>query len=139
MLTLKEVVSAYSGVRELAMKKKILIIEDEENLVELIKFRLETNGYDVSVALDGEKGLEKILEIKPDLVLLDVRMPKMDGYEVCRRAKSNPELSDIPILILTAQAHDSEVNKAMESHPDAFLSKPFEPEDLLRNIKELIK
>ena len=121
------------------MKKKILIIEDEENLVELIKFRLETNGYDVSVALDGEKGLEKILEIKPDLVLLDVRMPKMDGYEVCRRAKSNPELSDIPILILTAQAHDSEVNKAMESHPDAFLSKPFEPEDLLRNIKELIK
>ena len=119
-------------------KKTVLVIEDEENLVELLKYRLEANDYNVESALDGEEGLEKIIKLKPDLVILDIMMPKMHGYEVCRLAKNNKATKDIPIIILTARTQIKDMNDAKKCGANAFISKPFEPAELLNEIKKLI-
>ncbi|NQT90480.1 MAG: response regulator [Candidatus Omnitrophica bacterium] len=121
------------------MPKKVLLIEDEESLVELLKFRLEASGYGIETALDGEEGINKIKELKPDLVILDITMPKMHGYDVCRLAKANEETRDIPIIMLTAHAQKKDIEEAMESGADTFISKPFEPKDLLEKIEKLLK
>lgn len=119
-------------------KKLVLIVEDEENLVELLRFRLESNGYDVDVAFDGSDGLRKIESLKPDIVLLDIMMPKMHGYDVCKAARANEATKDIPIIILTARTNENEAERAKEYGASGFISKPFEPDDLLKRIKELL-
>ncbi len=121
------------------MAKKILIIEDEENLVELLRFRLEANGYEVEAAYNGEEGLGKIKKIKPDIVVLDVMMPKMHGYEVCMRAKKNEATRNIPIIVLTAHTQTGDIDEAKKCGADYFISKPFEPTQLLEEIKRLLK
>lgn len=121
------------------MAKTILIVEDEQNLVELLKFRLEANGYKVETAFDGVEGLSKIDKLKPDLVILDIMMPKMHGYEVCRRAKKDEKTKNIPIIILTARTQNRDMEQAKATGADFFISKPFEPADLLEEIKKLIK
>ena len=121
------------------MAKKILIIEDEENLVELLRFRLEANGYEVEAAYNGEEGLGKIKKIKPDIVVLDVMMPKMHGYEVCMRAKKNEATRNIPIIVLTAHTQTGDIDEAKKGGADYFISKPFEPTQLLEEIKRLLK
>lgn len=119
-------------------KKTILIVEDEENLVELLKFRLESNGYNVDFALDGKAGLEKIRILKPDLVILDIMIPKMHGYEVLRLAKASGETKEIPILVLTARSQQRDRSKALMSGADAYIAKPFEPAELLDEVKKLV-
>ena len=121
------------------MAKTILLIEDEENLVELLKFRLEANGYSVETASDGEDGLKKINKLKPDLVILDVMMPKMHGYDVCRLSKENAQTKTIPVIILTAHIQAKDTEKAKECRADAFVAKPFEPVELLEKIRKLLK
>lgn len=121
------------------MDKKILIVEDEENLVELLRFRLEANGYKVETAYNGEEGLEKIKKIKPDIVVLDVMMPKMHGYEVCKLAKKNEATRNIPIIMLTAHTQTRDIDEAEKCGADCFVSKPFEPSQLLEEIKRLLK
>lgn len=120
------------------MSKTILIVEDEQNLVELLKYRLEANEYKVETAFDGEEGLKKIKKVNPDLVILDIMMPKMHGYDVCRLAKEDKKTKNIPIIILTARAQNKDITEAMDCGADAFLSKPFEPAVLLKKVKELI-
>jgi len=119
-------------------KKVLLIVEDEESLVELLKFRFEASGYDVETALDGEEGISKIKKLRPDLVILDIMMPKMHGYDVCRLAKANEETRDIPIIMLTAHAQKKDIEEARECGADTFIPKPFEPKDLLEKIEKFL-
>lgn len=121
------------------MKKRILVVEDEEDLVKAITFRLEDAGYDIITALDGEEGLKKTKKEQPDLVILDLMLPKMNGYKVCGLVKNDTRYNKIPIIILTAKAHQSDRDLAKEVCADAYITKPFEPEVLLDKIKELLK
>ncbi len=121
------------------MGKKILLVEDERDLSKAIVFRLEANGYVVVTAYDGQEGFEKAKNEKPDLVILDLMLPKMDGYKVCALLKSDARYSKMPIMIFTARAQDNDIKMAKEVGADAYMKKPFEPETLLSKIRELIK
>ena len=120
-------------------KKRILIIEDEHDLVELIMLRLEANGYEAMAAYDGEEGLRAAKEEKPDLIVLDVMMPKMNGFDVCRKLKDDEKFKRIPILMLTVKFQPNDIKFAKELGADEYLTKPFEPEILLNKIRELLK
>ena len=121
------------------MGKTILIIEDEMNLAELLKFRLEVNGYHVETSYDGHEGVNKIGTMKPDLVILDVMLPKMDGYEVIRRIKSDSNTKDIPIVVLTARSQNEDLERARNLGAGSVISKPFDPKKLLSEIEKLLK
>lgn len=118
--------------------KKILLVEDESDLAYTIKIRLENNGYDVVTSGDGYDALKKAKEEKPDLIILDVMLPKIDGYKVCRMLKFDDKYKHIHIIIFTARADDSSRKIAGEVKADAYITKPFEPETLLSTIKGLI-
>jgi two-component system, OmpR family, alkaline phosphatase synthesis response regulator PhoP len=120
-------------------KKKILIIEDERDLVEIVKFRLEASDYDVISAYDGEEGLKKARKENPDLILLDIMLPKIDGYKICRMLKFDEKYKGIPIIMFTARAQDSDAKVGREVGANDYVTKPFEPDTLLTKIKELIK
>lgn len=120
-------------------KKKILLVDDERDLVEAVKFRLEANDYDVIAAYDGQEALDKARKEKPDLIILDLMLPKMDGYKVCAMLKRDSRYSTIPIIMFTARAGDSDAKLGKEMGADAYITKPFEPKALLDTIKELIK
>lgn len=117
----------------------ILIIEDEEHIVELIKFNLENNGYKVSFALDGQKGLEFIENEQPDLVLLDLMLPKVDGIDICNRVKNNKNLKDIPIIMLTAKSGETDKIIGLEIGADDYITKPFSVRELLARIKVILR
>ena len=120
-------------------KKKILLIEDEPYQIMMIKFRLEANNFDFVAACDGEEGLKKAHEEKPDLILLDLVMPKIDGYEVCRRLRRNPETENTPIILFTASAGKSIIEKCPACGANDYIIKPFEAADLLAKIKLWLK
>lgn len=120
-------------------KKRILLVEDETDLVEMVKLRLEANGYEVLTAYDGQEALEKARREKPDLIVLDLMLPKIDGYKVCRMLKFDEKYKNIPILMFSARAQDSDKKLGEEVGADAYVTKPFEPEILLGKIKELLK
>ena len=119
--------------------KKILLVEDEKDLVLTLKFRLEHNGYEVLPAYDGEEGLKKAQNSSPDLIILDLMLPKMNGYKICQFLKSEELYKKIPILMLSARAQEADKNMGLSCGADAYITKPFEPEELLGKIKELIK
>lgn len=121
------------------MGKKILIVEDERDLSKTISFRLEANGYDVIAAYDGQDGLDKARSQKPDLIIMDLMLPKMDGYKACALLKSDARYSKIPVIIFTARAQDEDVKMGKEAGADAYITKPFEPNTLLSKIRELLK
>ncbi|MCK4948178.1 MAG: response regulator [Candidatus Aureabacteria bacterium] len=118
--------------------KKILFVDDEPQLVEMVKIRLEANNYEVILASDGEQALEKARGEKPDLIILDIMLPKMDGYKVCRMLKFDDKYSSIPVIMLTARSQKSEKSMGEEVGADAYIIKPFEPQMLLGKIKELL-
>jgi len=120
------------------MGKKILIVDDEPDAVELLSIRLKSNGYDVISALDGKACLKKAVEEKPDLVILDILLPKINGFEVCKRLKERDETKDIPVIMLTALAKEQDLSKGLEEGVDCFITKPFNPEDLLCEIKTVL-
>jgi DNA-binding response OmpR family regulator len=120
-------------------KKLLLIVEDEKDMAEIIKLRLEANGYSVILAEDGQEGLEKAKKEKPDLIVLDIMLPKMDGYKVCGLLKSNYKYAKIPIILFTARAQDKDKEMAKEVGANAYITKPFDPEQLLKKIGELLK
>lgn len=120
-------------------KKRILLVDDEADLVEMVKFRLEANGYEVLTAGDGQTALETARREKPDMIILDVMLPKMDGYKVCGLLKKDTRYANIPIMMFTAKATDTDVKLGSEVRADAYLTKPFEPKVLLEKIKELTK
>ena len=119
-------------------KKIVLVVDDEAEIISILVKRLTVAGYDVITAKDGIEGLNKASNLKPDLVILDILMPKMDGYEVCRLLKFDEKLKSIPVIMLTAktQEADKEVGKKVKA--DDYVTKPFEIEDLLMRIKKLI-
>ena len=119
--------------------KKILIIDDDPEVIKVLKLQLEKGGYEVVDALDGDAGLIKVNEGKPDLVLLDIMMPKMDGYNVCEKIKDNPSIKNIPVIMLTAKNMGDDVELALEKKADWYIAKPYDIKYLLKKIDELIK
>jgi len=115
------------------MKEKILIIEDEEDLVKGLKMNLADEGYEIDYSLNGNEGLKKALKIKPDLILLDIMLPGMDGLEVCKELRRNN--TDVPILILTAKGEEIDKVVGLEMGADDYISKPFSIRELLARIK----
>ncbi len=118
---------------------KILVVDDEPELVKAIEIRLRASGYQVEVAYDGEEGIKKAMEFKPDLIILDIVMPKISGYEVCKILKSNEETRHIPILILTASQQRELEKECLALGAKIALMKPFETEELLLLVKQLLK
>jgi|SRR3989338_1980743 len=120
-------------------KRKILLVDDEPELVEMVKIRLESYNYEIIVAYDGQEALGKARKEKPDLIILDLMLPKIDGYKVCRMLKFDEEYKKIPIVMFTARSHESDEKLGYECGADAYITKPFEPTVLLGKIKELLK
>jgi len=119
-------------------KKRILIVDDEEDILNLLRFRLEANNYEVLTASDGQEGLNKARTERPDLMILDLMLPKLDGYKVCRMLKFDKIYKAIPIIIFTAKAQQKDEELGKEIGADAYIAKPFEPEVLLEKMKELL-
>ena len=122
----------------MSKKRRILIIEDEAGLVEMMKMRLEAADYEVISAFDGQEGLDVAKKEKPDLIILDLMLPKMDGYKVCGLLKKDARYAKIPVIIFTARAQEEDVKLGEEVNADAYIIKPFEPQVLLAKIKELL-
>ena len=120
------------------MAKKILIAEDEPNIVLSLEFLLKGAGYEVAVARDGSEALKFTGTLLPDLIVLDVMLPSVNGFEVCRRIRGNRETKDTRILILTARGRESEVEKGMAAGANAFLTKPFATKELVKAVAELL-
>ena len=121
------------------MPRSVLLVDDEPNIAVSLEYLMKRDGYAVRTAADGEAALACIAEEKPDIVLLDVTMPKRDGYDVCQALRANPATRDVKIVILTARGGAVEGEKAMALGADAFFSKPFGLEDLSRRVRELLE
>ena len=117
--------------------KKILIVEDEKDMVRGLKFNLEARDYNVIAAYDGETGIIKAIEEQPDLVLLDLMLPKLNGYEVCKRLKK--EFPELPIIMLTAKSQEAEIVTGLELGADDYITKPFSVLELLARIKAVFR
>ena len=120
------------------MPKKIMVVDDEPYIARVIKFKLEQEGYIVISANDGITGLNKIREEKPDLVLLDVMMPGMTGYEVCQKIKGDAELAGIPVVILTAKGQERDREQGFSMGASDYITKPFSPNRLLELVKSIV-
>ncbi|MFH1046129.1 MAG: response regulator [Candidatus Omnitrophota bacterium] len=120
------------------MSKKILIVDDEPQLVEMLSIRLEASGYKVIAAGDGQEGFDKARSENPDLIILDLMLPKMDGYKVCALLKKDARYKKIPIILFTAKAQDEDRKLGQEVGADAYLAKPFEPSLLLETLKRFL-
>ncbi|NLW59374.1 MAG: response regulator transcription factor [Firmicutes bacterium] len=120
-------------------KERILIIEDEPNIIELVTYNLEKEGWLVSKAQTGEEGWEKIQAEHPDLILLDLMLPGIDGMEICRRTRQNKLTRDIPIIILTAKAEEADRVLGLESGADDYVTKPFSPRELIARIRAVLR
>jgi DNA-binding response OmpR family regulator len=120
------------------MGKKILIADDEPNIVVSLEFLMKQKGYAVRVANTGEDALAAIGEFGPDLILLDVMMPRMSGYDLCQRVRENPAWQAIRIIMLSAKGRDIEVTKGMAVGADAYVTKPFSTKDLIAKVQELL-
>ncbi len=119
-------------------KKKILLVEDEKDMVYAVTLQLEAKGYEVITASDGQDGLDKARTKKPDLIILDLMLPKIDGYKVCRMLKFDNKYQNIPIILFTARAQDSDKKIGRDVGADVYITKPFEPSVLLDKIRELL-
>jgi two-component system alkaline phosphatase synthesis response regulator PhoP len=123
---------------KMMMKKKILVVEDEAELTGAIQIRLEQAGYEVLIAYDGQQALEKARGESPDLIVLDLMLPKIDGYKVCRMLKFDEKYKKIPVVMLTARAQEKDESLGYEVGADAFITKPFKYQVLLSKIRELL-
>ncbi len=119
-------------------EKKILLVDDEQDMVYAVKMQLEAEGFSVLTAKDGQEGLDKARKENPDLVILDLMLPKIDGYKVCRMLKFDEKYKKIPIIIYTARAPAGAEKRGYEAGADAYMTKPFDPKKLLAKINELL-
>ncbi len=120
------------------MEKKVLLVEDEKNIILGVRTCLEAVDYEVHVVEDGEAALQYVRTEKPDLILLDLLLPKVDGFEVCSDLKNDEDTRDIPIVVLTAKASEEDREKAMKLGADAYMTKPFRPQELWDEIKRFL-
>lgn len=118
---------------------KVLAVDDDPVIQRLLQVNLEMEGYEVELASDGEEAVEKVRSFGPDLVLLDVMMPKKDGWQVCQEIKADPDTQDIPVVFLSARAQDSDIQKGADLGVEAYVTKPFDPIDLVELVAELIE
>lgn len=116
----------------------ILIAEDERDIRELIKFTLTFAGHQITEATNGEEAVAKALEVIPDLIMTDVRMPKMTGYEACKIIKADETTKHIPVIILSAKGQDEEKDLGTESGADDYIVKPFAPDELAKRVAEIL-
>lgn len=121
------------------MPRKILAVDDEKHIVRLVQVNLERQGYEVITAYDGKEALQKVEEERPDLIVLDVMMPYMDGFEVLQNLRRNPSTRDIPVIMLTAKAQDADVFRGWQSGVDCYLTKPFNPMELVSFVQRIFK
>jgi len=119
--------------------RKILIVEDESNIRQLVKYNLEKEGYQVVEAVDGLQGLKLARAEKPDLMMLDLMLPLMDGLEVCRNLKGNPATSALPIIMLTAKSEEIDKVIGLELGADDYMTKPFSPRELVARVKAVLR
>ena len=120
------------------MTRSVLVVDDEPNIVLSLEFLIKQAGYEVRVARDGDAALKAIEERLPDLVLLDVMMPKRDGFDVCETIRANPVWKEIPIIMLTAKGRDIEREKGLALGADAYITKPFSTRDALDQIRQFL-
>jgi len=123
----------------LCMTKNVLIVDDEPNIVLSLKFLIAQEGYEVRIATNGEEALRALVERVPDLVLLDVMMPKPDGYEVCQMIRSTPEWQHIPVIMLTAKGRDVEMQKGVAMGADDYITKPFATKALIAKVQAVLR
>jgi two-component system phosphate regulon response regulator PhoB len=123
----------------MAVVKSILIIEDEKDIVDLIEYHLKQSGFSVISALDGPTGLERARKKSPNLIILDLMLPGMDGKDICRSLKSNPLTQSIPILMLTAKAEETDRLIGFELGADDYVTKPFSPKELVLRVKAILR
>ncbi len=119
--------------------KMVLVIEDEDDVAELLRYNLEQEGYKTEVTASGEQGLDMARKLLPDLVLLDIMLPGLDGMEVCRRLKQSPDTTSIPVVMLTAKSEESDMVAGLELGADDYVTKPFSPKVLLARIKAVLR
>jgi DNA-binding response OmpR family regulator len=116
----------------------VLVADDDPDILSLVTLRLELDGYEVIGAPDGERAVEEALERTPDLALIDVTMPKLDGYEVAERLRQHEPTSAIPIILLTARVQDSDVARGIEAGADDYVKKPFSPQELKARVQAVL-
>lgn len=121
------------------MSQSILIVDDESYIVTSLSYVMKNAGFAVDSAADGEEALEKIKANAPDLVILDIMMPKLDGFEVCKAIRANPDWNSVRIIMLTAKGRDSEREKGLQLGADDYLTKPFSTRDILQRAKDVLQ
>ena len=120
-------------------KPHVLIVEDEAALVTMLRYNLESEGYRVSEAVDGEEAILLVIEEPPDLILLDWMLPSLSGIEVCRRIRRNESARDVPIIMLTARGEDSDRVRGLDSGADDYITKPFSPRELMARVRAVLR
>src|SRR5512139_3178048 len=119
-------------------KGRVLVVDDEIYIVHILDFSLGMEGYEVITALDGEAALEKVNSERPDLIVLDIMMPKLDGYEVCKAIKGNAETAHIPVILLSAKGRNVDQKMGFDVGADDYITKPFSPRKLVERINQLL-
>jgi CheY-like chemotaxis protein len=117
----------------------VLVADDDADILRFVELNLRLEGLRVVTARDGEDALAKAFEVRPDLVLLDMKMPVVDGYDVCARLRADPDLADVPVIMLTANFISADAEAARHAGADALVVKPFDPADLIRKVKALLE
>lgn len=120
-------------------RARVLVVDDEPDLIRILEFGLRAAGYQVEIAVDGQEGLKKAREIRPDIILLDLMLPKLDGYKVCRLLKFDERYRHIPIIILSARTQEGDQALAKEMGANRFVTKPYEFGEILAHIEALLK
>ena len=120
------------------MPKRVLVVEDEPNIILSLEFLVKEAGYEVRVARDGEAALEAVAEATPDVVLLDLMIPKRDGYDVCQTIRANPAWKDVRIIMLTARGREAEKEKGLALGADDYIIKPFSTRELTQKLKQML-
>ncbi len=121
------------------MTRRILVVDDEPNIALSLNYLMERAGYSVRIAADGEEAIEAVKEALPDLILLDVNMPKMNGYEVCELVRANPQWKHIPIVMLTAKGRDIEREKGLAVGADEYITKPFSTQEVVEKVRVILE
>lgn len=121
------------------MSKTILIVDDEPNIVLSVEYLLKREGFEVQTAGDGQAAIEMLAQSRPDLMILDVMMPRKNGFEVCTEVRADPALSDLPIILLSAKGREAEIAKGLSLGASAYITKPFSTHELVNKVKELLK
>ncbi len=120
------------------MSAKILIADDEPFIARSLSYVLEKSGYEIYLARDGEEALRRAIDVKPDLVFLDLMMPKKNGYEVCSEIRNHPELQSVPIILITAKGQKADLERGLEAGANEYMTKPFSPTQVVARVKQVL-